>query len=86
MQVSLYEEQYRQDLRKKENAPLQHIVLGLLPQSHIYSLIVICHASPFRGDQAVILPKFDMKQYLDSIQNYKIMTVYVVRNKAFFLS
>lgn len=83
IQLALYEKKYREGLVKTENLSLQHVVLGLLPQSHIYSLVVICHASPYRGDQAVILPKFDMKQYLDSIQNYKIMSLYIVSNELF---
>ena len=56
----------------------QDVALGLLPQSHIYALIVVCHASTYRGDQVIVLPKFDMQQYLSSIVHYKINTLYVV--------
>lgn len=54
------------------------IALGLLPQSHIYGLIVIAHVSMYRGDSVVILPRFDLVQYLSSIQTYKITTLYLV--------
>lgn len=54
------------------------VALGLLPQSHIYGLIVICHSSTYRGDRVVVLPKFDLQHYLNSIQKYKINTLYIV--------
>jgi len=46
--------------------------------SHIYSLVVICHTSPYRGDNIVVLPKFDMQLYLNSIQQFKINALYLV--------
>ncbi|KAI9814328.1 MAG: hypothetical protein M1832_005908 [Thelocarpon impressellum] len=52
--------------------------LGLLPQSHIYSLVVICHASTYRGDEVINLPKFDFGLLLKSIQRFKINTLYLV--------
>lgn len=56
----------------------KEVALGLLPQSHIYGLIVICHESTYMGDSVVVLPKFDLSQYLNSIQQYKINTLYIV--------
>ena len=65
--------------------------LGLLPMSHIYGLIVGSHVGPYRGDGVIVLPKYDFKQLLQSIQDYTIasteaqlltqLTV-AVRNKA----
>jgi ribosome assembly protein SQT1 len=46
--------------------------------SHIYGLVVICHASIFRGDGVVVLPKFEFKQCLQAVQDYKINTLYLV--------
>lgn len=46
--------------------------------SHIYGLVVICHASVYRGDGVVVLPKFEFKSFLQAIQNYKINTLYLV--------
>ena len=54
------------------------VALGLLPQSHIYSLVVICHATTYRGDQVINLPKFEIQQFLNSIQRFKITTLYLV--------
>ncbi|KAL9626705.1 MAG: hypothetical protein Q9204_007101 [Flavoplaca sp. TL-2023a] len=52
--------------------------LGLLPQSHIYSLVVICHATTYRGDQVINLPKFELRSFLNAIQRFKISTLYLV--------
>lgn len=75
LQISTYEKPAREEIGGKG---YQDVALGLLPQSHIYSLIVVCHAGTYRGDQVVILPKFDMQQYLTAIAKYKINTLYIV--------
>ncbi|TQB72750.1 hypothetical protein MPDQ_006466 [Monascus purpureus] len=50
----------------------QNVVLGLLPQSHIYGLIVVCHVSIYRGESVVVLPKFDLKTFLNAIERFRI--------------
>lgn len=54
------------------------VALGLLPQSHIYALVVICHATTYRGDQVINIPKMDMGVVLGSIQRFKINTLFLV--------
>ena len=54
------------------------VAMGLLPMSHIYGLIVVCHVSTYRGDQVVVLPKFDIQYFLQSIAKYRINTLYIV--------
>ncbi len=54
------------------------VVLGLLPLSHIYGLVVIAQASTYRGDGVIILPKFELATFLNAIQVYKIETLYLV--------
>lgn len=56
----------------------QENALGLLPMSHIYGLVVICHASVYQGDGVIVLPKFEFKTCLAAIQNYKISVLYLV--------
>ncbi|EXJ79692.1 hypothetical protein A1O3_07973 [Capronia epimyces CBS 606.96] len=74
MQISAFDKVARDAI-----SPNYHdVALGLLPQSHIYGLIVICHCSTYRGDQVVVLPKFDLQQYLTTIQKYKVSTLYIV--------
>ncbi|TKA24319.1 hypothetical protein B0A50_06789, partial [Salinomyces thailandicus] len=52
--------------------------LGLLPMSHIYSLVVACHSGPYRGDGVIVLPKYDFNILLETIQTYKIQMLYLV--------
>jgi acyl-CoA synthetase (AMP-forming)/AMP-acid ligase II len=60
-------------------AGVLEVALGLLPQSHIYALVVICHASTYRGFGVVNLPKFDLQLLLGAIQTFKINTLFLVR-------
>ena len=63
--------------RKKFGVETQ-VVLGLLPFSHIYGLVVIAHGATWRGDEVVVLPKFDLTQYLQAIHKFKINHLLVV--------
>ncbi|KAJ5689000.1 Acyl-CoA ligase inpC [Penicillium macrosclerotiorum] len=79
LQITAFDKSYRQPLQPSDGKSIwSEVALALLPQSHIYSLVVICHAGPYRGDQAVVLPKFELKSYLASIQNFKITGLYLV--------
>lgn len=75
LQIKTYDAKYRHSLGGDS---YRETALGLLPQSHIYGLIVICHESTYVGDSVVVLPKFEMKPFLNSIQQYKINTLYIV--------
>ncbi|KAJ5649423.1 Acyl-CoA ligase inpC [Penicillium longicatenatum] len=79
LQIKVFESSYR-DARARATgiSPFTEVGLGLLPQSHIYALVVINHASAYRGDQTIILPKFELKSYLASIQNFKITSLFLV--------
>ncbi|KIW75667.1 hypothetical protein Z517_10409 [Fonsecaea pedrosoi CBS 271.37] len=74
IQISTYDKPARDAIAPN----YRDVALGLLPQSHIYGLIVICHCSTYRGDQVVILPKFDLTNYLTAIEKFKINTLYIV--------
>ncbi|KAI9726236.1 MAG: hypothetical protein M1834_009091 [Cirrosporium novae-zelandiae] len=79
LQMKAYERDYRNTLRQPgTESDYIETVLGLLPQSHIYSLVVMCHLAPYRGDQIIVLPKFEMKSYLEAIQRFKINMLYIV--------
>lgn len=79
LQITTYDKPYR-DTKNEPGSQVDYTetALGLLPMSHIYSLVVICHANIYRGDSVVVLPKFEFKSYLAAIQNYKIATLYLV--------
>ncbi|KAK7424611.1 hypothetical protein QQZ08_008494 [Neonectria magnoliae] len=63
--------------RKQKGVKTQN-VLGFLPLSHIYGLIVVAHTSTWRGDGIFVLPKYDFQWFLESIQKYKIEQLLVV--------
>ncbi|KAK7515444.1 hypothetical protein IWZ03DRAFT_394732 [Phyllosticta citriasiana] len=80
LQIKMYNKFDRE--RKREHGGHQmdptETALGLLPMSHIYGLIVVCLCSVYRGDRVVVLPKFEMKPFLDTIQRFKVNTLYLV--------
>jgi acyl-CoA synthetase (AMP-forming)/AMP-acid ligase II len=79
LQIVTYETKLRESLKEPgTQSAYTDVALGLLPQSHIYALVVVCHAGPYRGDQAIVLPKFEMNQYLGAIEKFKINTLYLV--------
>jgi acyl-CoA synthetase (AMP-forming)/AMP-acid ligase II len=79
VQISVYESRHRETLRSpREQSPYMDVILGLLPQSHIYALIVVCHAGPYRGDQVIVLPKFEINSFLNAIQRFHISALYLV--------
>ncbi|PGH20386.1 hypothetical protein AJ80_03654 [Polytolypa hystricis UAMH7299] len=79
IQITTFESTYRDSLIPPgTQSAFTDIILGLLPQSHIYGLVVLAHAGPYRGDQVIILPKFDFVPYLETIQKFKISALYVV--------
>lgn len=75
LQLCAFEKTHRSS---PDRASYSEVTLGLLPQSHIYALVVINHAGPYRGDQVIILPKFELKSYLASIQKFKISCLMLV--------
>ncbi|GJN88500.1 hypothetical protein Rhopal_001466-T1 [Rhodotorula paludigena] len=45
---------------------------------HIYGLIVILHGSLFQNVPIVVLPRFDFRAFLQSIQDFRISTLFLV--------
>lgn len=86
IQISTFEKPYRDSLMDPGvQSAYTDVALGLLPQSHIYALVVICHATTYRGDQVINLPKFELRQYLEAIQRFKINTLYLVSHNHLIL-
>ncbi|KAI9726908.1 MAG: hypothetical protein M1828_000256 [Chrysothrix sp. TS-e1954] len=81
MQIGIYDSVSRSARQQKQSNPKKKIVenvLGLLPMSHIYGLVVICHASLYLGDGIVVLPKFEFKQTMKAVQDHKVNSLYLV--------
>ncbi|KAK4561438.1 hypothetical protein LTR86_004756 [Recurvomyces mirabilis] len=79
LQIKTHEVPTRDAIMKKNNLQsYTETVLGLLPMSHIYGLVVGSHAAAYRGDGVIVLPKYDFKLLLQTIQDYKINMLYLV--------
>ncbi|KAL4873960.1 hypothetical protein BDV12DRAFT_181862 [Aspergillus spectabilis] len=78
LQITAFEKSWRDSQKTADGSYYTDVLLGLLPQSHIYGLVVMCHAGPFRGDQVIVLPKFELKTYMAAVQNFKITSLFVV--------
>lgn len=79
MQVNTHEAPSRQEeARRAMVQSFTETSLGLLPMSHIYGLVVGSHCGAYRGDRAIILPKYDFKILLQTVQDYKINMLYLV--------
>lgn len=79
LQAKTYDKPYR-DTKIAPGTQSDYVenVLGLLPMSHIYGLVVISHGSAYRGDGVVVLPKFEFTSFLESIQRFKINSLFLV--------
>lgn len=73
MQYCLYE-----DVGRKQYGVQTQVELGLLPFSHIYGLVVVAHSATWRGDEVIVLPRFELTQYLEAIERFKINHLPVV--------
>ena len=80
LQITANERQMRKcNAETDEQEPTTETALCTLPQSHIYGLVYICQLAVYRGDQIVVLPKFDFRQALRCIDKYWINTLFLVR-------
>lgn len=79
IQICNHESLDREDIKKKLGvSEYTEYALGLLPLSHIYGLVVVAHSRLYRGDGVIVLPKYDFKQLLQVIQDFKIVMLYLV--------
>lgn len=58
--------------------PSTETSLCALPVSHIYGLVYISCLSVFRGDQVVILPRYEFETTLACVARHKINTLFLV--------
>jgi acyl-CoA synthetase (AMP-forming)/AMP-acid ligase II len=54
------------------------VVLGVLPFFHIYGMVVIMNLALRAGATVVTMPRFDLEQFLETMQKYGITYVNVV--------
>ncbi|KAK6189628.1 GAL4 enhancer protein [Pestalotiopsis sp. IQ-011] len=73
MQIRWFE-----SVNREEQGIETQTTLGLLPISHIYGLVVVTLSAIYRGDAVIILPRFELKGLLDTVQRFKINFLYLV--------
>lgn len=79
LQITSNESQWRSSLQAASGKPTySEVILDTLPQSHIYGLVYICLLAFFRGDEVVVLPRFDFAEMLRAIQQRRIETLPLV--------
>jgi acyl-CoA synthetase (AMP-forming)/AMP-acid ligase II len=54
------------------------VTLGVLPFFHIYGMVVIMNVGLHVGSTIVTMPRFDLEQFLATVQKYKVTFVNVV--------
>jgi acyl-CoA synthetase (AMP-forming)/AMP-acid ligase II len=65
-------EVYREDIREND------VAVGILPFFHIYAMMVILNWILRNGASIVILPRFDLEQFLGVLQRYGVTVAHVV--------
>lgn len=73
MQLTAFESFYR-----SQHHVDSQVLLGLLPFSHAYGLVIMAHTAPYRGDQVIVLPNFQLGTFLAAIQRFKIEQLNIV--------
>jgi PAS domain S-box-containing protein len=61
-----------------EGIAADEIVIGTLPFYHIYGMVVVMGMALRAGATIVTLPRFDVRAFLETIQNYRVTTAYLV--------
>ncbi|HET8644660.1 MAG TPA: AMP-binding protein, partial [Vicinamibacteria bacterium] len=54
------------------------VVLGVLPFFHIYGMVVIMNVGLHVGSTIVTLPRFDLEQFLDLIEQHRVTRAFIV--------
>jgi acyl-CoA synthetase (AMP-forming)/AMP-acid ligase II len=70
--------QWYDEAGRKENMVETQVMLGLLPFSHIYGLVVCGLYALQNGNELVILPKFELKPFLHAVQRFRIEHMAIV--------
>ncbi len=54
------------------------VLIGILPFYHIYGMTVIMSMALHAGGTVVTMPRFDLEQFLELLQRYRITTAFLV--------
>jgi acyl-CoA synthetase (AMP-forming)/AMP-acid ligase II len=68
---------FEQPGRKKFGVETQ-VGFAVLPLSHVYGLHVVALSQTWRGDELIVMPKFDLTTYLKAIERFKVECLTIV--------
>ena len=54
------------------------VLIGVLPFFHIYGMVLILNLAIFKGVSLVTMPRFDLEQFLQIVEKYKITCLNLV--------
>lgn len=61
-----------------ERMAAEEVVIGVVPLHHIYGFNVVLNLTLHAGGTLVILPRFDVEEFLGSVQRYGVTTAFAV--------
>lgn len=63
--------------RKADGVDTQ-VMLGVLPFSHVFGLMLITHLGTYRGDEIIVMPRFEFEPFLAAVSRFKIQQLPIV--------
>ncbi|KAH7154493.1 hypothetical protein DER46DRAFT_613200 [Fusarium sp. MPI-SDFR-AT-0072] len=54
------------------------VMLGVLPFSHVFGLMLISHLGTYRGDEIIVMPRFEFEPFLAAVNRFKIQQLPIV--------
>jgi acyl-CoA synthetase (AMP-forming)/AMP-acid ligase II len=61
-----------------ERMASEEVVIGVVPFHHIYGFNVVLNLSLHAGATVVVLPRFDVEEFLRAVQDHSVTTAFVV--------
>jgi len=65
-------------LEEHDRVSEQDTMIAVLPFFHIYGMNVIMNTGLFKGATIVVMPRFELEQFLEAMQTYKITRAHLV--------
>ncbi|CVK95009.1 probable phenylacetyl-CoA ligase [Fusarium mangiferae] len=63
--------------RKADGIDTQ-VMLGVLPFSHVFGLMLITHLGTYRGDEIIVMPRFEFEPFLSAVSRFQIHQLPIV--------
>ncbi|CZR44113.1 putative phenylacetyl-CoA ligase [Fusarium proliferatum ET1] len=63
--------------RKADGIDMQ-VMLGVLPFSHVFGLMLITHLGTYRGDEIIVMPRFEFEPFLSAVSRFQIHQLPIV--------